>query len=217
MLSSVVSDHGFHSFRRGVNLNTWLAHEGYLTLGGARSAQSGPFQGVDWSKTRAYALGLGQIYINLRGRETQGIVTPGAEYTALREEIRSRLLGLQDPSDGKFVMQDVYRGNDIYSGPFMESAPDLVTGFKDGYRVGWFDVLGGLTRAVIENNDRRWSGDHCGVAGPIGSGVLFANRRLLSSEPSILDIAPTILDLLGVAIPSAMDGRPLIQGALRRQ
>ena len=92
-----MSDHGFHSFRKAVNLNTWLVQEGYLAVTGARSEQktldnlflgSGQFwENVDWSRTRAYAMGLGQIFLNVRGREGQGIVDPGDEYRRLADEL----------------------------------------------------------------------------------------------------------------------------------
>src|SRR5512134_2784744 len=121
----VMSDHGFHSFRREVNLNTWLLQNGYLVFSGQPEGQKdlselvgrGRFaEGVDWSRTRAYALGLGQVYFNLRGRESQGIVSPGAEYGALQDEIAARLVEVADPEDGAKVMRAVYRRDDVYKG-----------------------------------------------------------------------------------------------------
>ncbi|HET7618820.1 MAG TPA: alkaline phosphatase family protein [Vicinamibacterales bacterium] len=215
----VMSDHGFHSFRRGVNLNTWLVQNGYMSFEGQESGKKTLadlfgrgrfFEGVDWSRTKAYAVGLGQIYFNLKGREGQGIVSPGAEYTALQDEIRSKLLQLTDPKDGKPVFRDIYRRDDIYKGEYLRNAPDLQVGFNDGYRVGWQDTLGGVTRSVIEDNDRKWSGDHCATATEISGGVFFINRRLGAEHPSIMDLAPTVLKLLGVPLPSDYDGRPLI-------
>jgi predicted AlkP superfamily phosphohydrolase/phosphomutase len=167
------------------------------------------FEGVDWSRTKAYAVGLGQIYFNLAGREGQGIVSPGAEYTQLQNEIRQKLLGLTDPQNRQRVFRDIYRRDDIYKGEYIRNAPDLEVGFNDGYRVGWQDTLGGISNAVIEDNNRKWSGDHCATANEISGGVLFINRKINSDHPSILDLAPTALKLLGVSAPTSYDGKAL--------
>jgi predicted AlkP superfamily phosphohydrolase/phosphomutase len=213
-----MSDHGFHSFRRGVNLNTWLVQNGYMTFEGQESGQKTLvdlfgrgklMEGVDWKRTRAYAIGLGQIYFNLRGRESQGNVSPGAEYKGLQEEIASKLVTLKDPDDGAKIFADVYRRDDIYQGEYLQNAPDLQGGFNDGYRVGWQDSLGGVKRTVVDNNNRKWSGDHCATAAEISGGVLFTNLRLAGERPHIMDLAPTILRLLGAPLPNDLDGRPL--------
>ena len=215
----VMSDHGFHSFRREVNLNTWLVQNGYMVFHGQESARKGLedlfgrgrfWEGVDWSKTRAYAVGLGQIYFNLKGRESQGVVSTGAEYRALQEEIAARLVGLEDPDTGEEVFRAIYRRDDIYKGEFLNNAPDLQAGFNDGYRVGWQDTLGGIRRAVVENNNKKWSGDHCATATEISGGVFFSNRKIASPEPGIMDLAPTILTLLEVPLPPDLDGKPLM-------
>jgi predicted AlkP superfamily phosphohydrolase/phosphomutase len=215
----VMSDHGFQSFRRSVNLNTWLLHNGYLAFQGSGSAEKrlddlfgrGRFwEGVDWSRTRAYALGLGQIYFNLRGRESQGVVSAGLEYCRLQEEIQARLSGLADPNTGEPVIGGVYRRDDLYRGPYLVNAPDLQVGFNEGYRVGWQDTLGTIRPAVVEDNDKRWSGDHCGMAREISGGVLFVDRPILRPDPHITDLAPTILGLLGVPLPEDLDGRPIL-------
>ncbi len=215
----VMSDHGFHSFRRGVNLNTWLVQNGYMTLKGQEGGQKTLedlfghgqfFEDVDWSRTKAYAVGLGQIYFNLRGREGQGIVSPGAEYSALQDEIRSKLLTLTDPENGARVFGDIYKRDDIYWGEYLPNAPDLEVGFNDGYRVGWQDTLGGIAKAVIQDNDRKWSGDHCATATDISAGVLFVNRKIDTMTPSIMDLSPTILKLLGVPMPAGLDGKPIM-------
>jgi predicted AlkP superfamily phosphohydrolase/phosphomutase len=215
----VMSDHGFHSFRRGVNLNTWLVQNGYMTFEGVQSSQKTLahlfgrgklMEGIDWSRTKAYAIGLGQIYFNLRGRESRGIVSAGAEYKALQEEIRSKLVTLKDPDDGARVFADVYRRDDIYAGEYLQQAPDLQVGFNDGYRVGWQDSLGGVKRTIVDNNNRKWSGDHCATATEISGGVLFTNLKLAKEQPHIMDLGPTILKLLGVPQPQGLDGKPLL-------
>jgi len=215
----VMSDHGFHSFRRGVNLNTWLVQNGYMAFEGQLDNKKGLadlfgrgkfFEGVDWSRTKAYAVGLGQIYFNLRGREGQGIVSAGAEYKALQDEIRGKLVGLEDPDTGEAVFRDIYKRDDIYKGEYLQNAPDLQVGFNDGFRVGWQDTLGGVTRAVVENNNRKWSGDHCATATEISGGVFFSNRKINTGTPNIMDLSPTVLKLLGAPIPSDLDGKPLL-------
>jgi predicted AlkP superfamily phosphohydrolase/phosphomutase len=214
----VMSDHGFHSFRRGVNLNTWLVQNGYMAFEGQESGKKTLadlfgrgrfFEGVDWSRTKAYAVGLGQIYFNLKGREGHGIVSPGAEYTQLQDEIRSKLVNLADPKTGQPVFRDIYKRDDIYKGEYLQNAPDLEVGFNDGYRVGWQDTLGGISRDVIDDNDRKWSGDHCATATEISGGVLFMNRKIDADRPSIMDLAPTVLTYLGVPLPADYDGKPL--------
>jgi predicted AlkP superfamily phosphohydrolase/phosphomutase len=216
----VMSDHGFHSFRRSVNLNTWLTENGYMVFTdqavGTKARLADLFgrgrfwEGVDWSRTRAYALGLGQIYFNLRGRESQGIVSEGAEYRALLDEMASKLAQLRDPATGLPVMRAVYRRDEVYKGEYLRQAPDLQAGFDDGYRVGWQDTMGGVARAVVEDNNRKWSGDHCATAAEISGGVLFVNRKLAHGAPGIMDLAPTILRLLGVPLPPDLDGKPLL-------
>ena len=215
----VMSDHGFHSFRRGVNINTWLVQNGYMVFHGQEGQKKGLadlfgrgkfWEGVDWTRTRAYAVGLGQIYFNLRGREGQGIVSAGAEYKALQDEIAGKLVELKDPDTGEAVMRAVYRRDDIYKGEYLQYAPDLQAGFNDGYRVGWQDTLGQIQRTVVENNNRKWSGDHCATAAEISGGVLFSNRKISTTSPSIMDLSPTILKLLDVPLPTDVDGKPLL-------
>jgi predicted AlkP superfamily phosphohydrolase/phosphomutase len=213
-----MSDHGFHSFRRSVNLNTWLAYNGYLVFAGQPAGPKGRaeivgrgkfWDGVDWSRTRAYALGLGPIYFNLRGRESRGIVSTGGEYAALQEEIATKLVQLTDPDSGERVMRAVYRRDDIYKGEYLANAPDLQPGFNEGYRVGWQDTLGGIGATVVDNA-RKWSGDHCATAAEISGGVLFVNRKIAGADPGIADLSPTVLKLLNVPLPADLDGKPLM-------
>ena len=154
----IVSDHGFHSWRKAVNLNTWLVQQGYMVLQGQQPGEKklddlfggGQFwENVDWSRTRAYAMGLGQIYFNLRGREAKGIVSPGAEAAALADEMRTRLLALTDPDDGAPIVRAVYKRDDVYSGEFLQNASELQVGMEDGYRVSWQTALGGAPPGIV--------------------------------------------------------------------
>ena len=204
----IMSDHGFKPFRRGVNLNTWLLQNGYLAL--AEGAEGGEwFKGVDWSRTKAYALGLGGVYINQKGREAQGIVPP-SEARALRKEIQEKLCGLRDPEAGNAVaVNKAYDKDDIYSGPYKDNGPDLIIGYNVGFRASWEAVTGKVTGRVFEDNGKCWSGDHC-IDPAVVPGVLFSNIKLAEPDPSIMDIAPTVLELFGQERPGHMDGRSLL-------
>ncbi len=214
-----MSDHGFHSFRKAVNLNTWLVQQGYLVLTGERTDQktldnlflgSGQFwENVDWSRSRAYAMGLGQIFFNVKGREGKGIVDPGDEYRRLADELSTKLRELTDPETGAQVVSNVYKRDDIYTGEFVKNAPDLQVGMVDGYRVSWQTTLGGSPPGLVYLNERKWSGDHCGFDYKTIPGVLITNRKLTVDAPQIIDIAPTVLKYFNVRIPSDIDGKPI--------
>ncbi|MDB5335551.1 MAG: type phosphodiesterase/nucleotide pyrophosphatase [Planctomycetaceae bacterium] len=204
----VLSDHGFCDFSRGVNLNAWLREHGYLVT--QQEGGTGDYlKGVDWSKTRAYAFGLSGIYLNQQGRESQGIVAPAAA-AALRAEIISRLTGLPDPERGRSAIKRVYDAHQAYRGPYAANGPDLVVGYERGYRASWENAVGRCDGPVIQDNTRYWSGDHC-VDPELVPGVLFCNRSLVTDRgASILDLAPTILELFGVPAPGYLDGKSLL-------
>ncbi|MEO8681041.1 MAG: alkaline phosphatase family protein [Vicinamibacterales bacterium] len=215
----VVSDHGFHSFRYGVNLNTWLVTNGYMTLQGPPpeekklddlSGGGGAFwENVDWSKSRAYAMGLGQIYVNLRGREGQGAVAEGAEYEALLTALDRDLRVFRDPRTGRTIVRNVYKRADIYAGPFFNDAADLQVGFEDGYRTSWQTSLGGTPPKTIEPNLRKWSGDHGSFDYQTSAGVLISSVKPGVAEMDIIDIAPTVLKFFGLPISKDIDGKPI--------
>lgn len=218
----VCSDHGFASFRRGVNYNTWLVKNGFMTLrepatGGKtledlfdRGEMGSFFKFVDWSRTKAYAMGLGNIYINLLGREPKGSVAPGREYEEVREGIVRGLEGLVDETTGEKPVLKVYRREEIYSGFDPRIVPDLRPANADHYRVGWQTALGEVPKEIFEDNMKAWSGDHCSNDPTVVHGVLFANMKLPVRDPFIGDIYPTVLELLGVAAVSGLDGKSLL-------
>ncbi|MCH8017346.1 MAG: alkaline phosphatase family protein [Acidobacteria bacterium] len=203
----VMSDHGFKSFKRGVNLNTWLHQNGYLAVKDRPTGREW-FQDVDWTQTRAYALGLGGIYLNVAGREAQGTVKPGEDSQALKREIIQGLRKLYDDKWSTGAVGEVYDTREVYKGPYVEEAPDLVVGFNPGYRVSWTCATGAVTEEVFEDNEKSWSGDHC-VNPPDVPGILFCNRKIDADKVSIMDIGPTVLDLFGVPVPDYCDGQPL--------
>jgi predicted AlkP superfamily phosphohydrolase/phosphomutase len=167
------------------------------------------WENVDWSRTRAYAMGLGQIYFNLRGRESKGIVGAGAEYMQLADELSARLLTMKDPEDGTPIVRAVYKRDDVYSGSFLHNASDLQVGMEDGYRVSWQTTLGGSPAGIVYANEKKWSGDHGGYDYKTTAGVLISSRRVTQPAARIIDIAPTVLRYFGVTVPKEIDGRPL--------
>jgi len=204
----VISDHGFSSFRRGVNLNQWLLREGYLTLKPGTDGSSEWLRDVDWTATRAYALGLTGMFLNLHGREANGIVKPGAEAAALKAELMTKLRNLADTDKAAVGVNEAFDTTALYSGPYLENAPDLIIGYNAGYRTSWDCATGMVSGAVFEDNLKPWSGDHC-IDPRLVSGVFFCNRPVTTEEPSLIDIAPTALRLFGIDPPPHMDGRPL--------
>jgi predicted AlkP superfamily phosphohydrolase/phosphomutase len=214
----VLSDHGFASFRRSMNYNTWLATNGFMALTGEESSrknledlfgQGNFFANVDWSKTKAYALGLGEIYINLAGREGKGIVQPGRQYDQVMAEIRSGLESYVDPETHEHPVAHVFTRDEAYGTYDPRLIPDLIPSNNEGYRVGWQDALGGIGRSIVEPNDQIWSGDHCSVYPPLVKGILFSNVKLNAADARMGDVMPTILDFFGVTPAEKPDGRSL--------
>jgi predicted AlkP superfamily phosphohydrolase/phosphomutase len=215
----IVSDHGFHSWRKGFNTNTWLVKNGFMTLKnpGAEDkqynldnlfGQGSFFPNTDWSRTQAYAVGLGQVYLNLSGREKYGIVKPGAEADRILADLRAKLLALEDPDTHEKVIENVYLSSEIFHGARLGEAPDLQMSFRDGYRTSWQTSLGAVPAGIIVANMKKWSGDHCASDPSDTQGIFFSNRQF-PSPPSILDISPTVLKLLDVAPPAQIDGHAL--------
>lgn len=213
----VLSDHGFHPFHRGVNLNTWLVKNGYMMLKGQTtdsynlddlfSGQGKFFDSVDWSRTRAYALGLGQIYLNMKRYGPEGAVED-ADHDSLCDEIITGLKSYVDPVTNIKPIRSAFRGNAIYHGARQASAPDIQMGYETGYRVSWQTSLGGIPKDICENNMKLWSADHCSLDRDITKGVFFANRPI-GGEVEIVDIAPTVMQLMGVTPPEEVDGKAI--------
>jgi predicted AlkP superfamily phosphohydrolase/phosphomutase len=207
----VLSDHGFCSFRRGVNLNAWLHKNGYLALLDGAKESGDYFEGVDWSRTRAYTFGLGGLYLNLKGREAGGIVSR-SEAGALRKELIKKLTGLRDGEKGQMGIRNVYAAGTLYNGPYLDAAPDLIVGYAAGYRTSWEAAVGKVSARVFEDNTKAWSGDHC-VDPLLVPGVLFSNRKVQAQDPGIEDMAPTALELFGVQPPAWMEGKSVFHVA----
>lgn len=216
----VLSDHGFTSFQRGFNVNTWLHEQGLLALedGVSPGDETGEFfHGVDWSRTKAYSLGFGSIYLNRRGREGEGIVSDD-EAPDVEEAIASGLTGLVDPGRGVPAIRGVTRRDEAYSGPYAAEAPELVVRFARGYRVSSETALGGIPEATFEDNAKPWSGDHI-VDPELVPGALFVNRPFAGGggpavpgvAATLADMAPTILESLGVTPGDPMEGESILR------
>jgi predicted AlkP superfamily phosphohydrolase/phosphomutase len=205
----VISDHGFSTFDRAVNVNTWLYNEGFLALDRPESLGEGEmFAHVDWQRTQAYALGLNGIYLNLQGREKNGSVKPGAEAAEVLETIARRLETLRDPVNGRLVAAAVYRAHKVYHGAALASAPDLIAGWSAGYRSSWQSALGTVSKALIEDNLDEWRGDHC-IAANIVPGVFISNRKSRVEAPALADLTVTLLAEFGIPPDRDMEGRPV--------
>jgi predicted AlkP superfamily phosphohydrolase/phosphomutase len=205
----IMSDHGFAPWNRAFHVNTWLLENGYLVLreGVAPSAVQ-VLQGVDWTRTRAYALGINSLYLNLNGREAQGIVNPGREQEQLLTELVDRLQATTDPLDGRPAIKYAYRADRIYHGEARTGAPDIVLGYHRGWRGSNESALGAIPPAVFSDNLLKWSGDHCIAADEV-PGILLSSRPILRDDPSLVDMAPTILRLFGVIPPPDLVGDDL--------
>jgi predicted AlkP superfamily phosphohydrolase/phosphomutase len=206
----VMSDHGFANFGRQFNLNTWLRNLEYLgpadctTIMAADQPNDVP---VDWSRTAAYGIGINGLYLNLKGRERNGTVEPGEEKEALITELKTRLEQVTDVN-GERVIRGVYRSSEVYQGNATALAPDLIIGYCRGYRASWATCLGRMTPEVLLDNDSIWSADHCADALEV-PGVLFSNRPIRATSPSLVDIAPSILSEFGLPTPATMVGRSI--------
>jgi len=202
----VMSDHGFAPFRRGANLNTWLEQQGYLALRDpAGRARQEWLEGIDWSRTRAFAIGLNSLYINVRGRERDGIVDP-AQREALAREIAAKLATWRDPATGDPVVTQPVVREDVYTGAHVAEAPDVIVGYGMNYRASWDTSTGKVPAALVEDNAAAWSGDHC-MDARLVPGVLLANRRLRGGQADLRDLPVTILRHFDIAPPAQMTGQ----------
>ncbi len=201
----VMSDHGFAPWRRAFNTNTWLHQNGYLYLENENNlSDADMLQGIDWSRTRAYAVGINGLYINLQGRERDGIVDPD-EKDALLTELKSKLEAVIDPDLGLQAIKVADRADQVYHGPLRDAGPDIIVGYQRGWRGSNESALGKVTDTVFMDNVLKWSADHCIAADEV-PGILMVNRPIKRNDPSLVDMAPTILNLFGVEIPEEMVG-----------
>lgn len=193
----ILSDHGFAPFHTKVHLNRWLEQHGDLT---ARPEAAGRYDGIDWGRTRAYALGLNSLYINRAGREGQGRV-PEAEASAVAAELRARLLAWRDDA-GRPIVQAVRTQAEAFDGPLASRGPDLVIGYAPGFRASAETGIGNWPAQALEPNRDHWGADHCIDAAAV-PGVLFARRALSPQD------WPSYHDIPELALGRPIAGRPV--------
>jgi len=169
----VMSDHGFTTYKHKIHLNRWLVDNNYLKLKDGKT--DGDLSSVDWSQTKAYAVGLNSLYLNVAGREGQGVVAAN-EIEALLSEIQQKLTSWKG-AGGEAVIERVRLKHETYHGPYTRLGPDLVVGYAAGYRASSETGLGKVSQALVEENYDHWGADHC-VDTDIVPGVIFANRDL---------------------------------------
>jgi len=198
-----MSDYGFAPYYRSFSLGSWRKDNGYITL--TDDTEGEFYTNVNWARTRAYPLGLNGLYINLRGREGQGIVS-ASERDRLLDEIARKLVEVRDPETGEQVIYRVYKTREVYANPDDRIVPDAIVGYNWGYRASWETAIGSFPKYLFADNDERWSGDHC-MATEVVPGILVTNRKLKISNPCLRDLTPTMLMEFGVTPPKAMTGR----------
>jgi predicted AlkP superfamily phosphohydrolase/phosphomutase len=199
----VMSDHGFNSFDRSVNLNTWLWEKGFLALRGPPRGGDEGFADVDWTRTQAYALGLNGLYLNIAGREKNGILRPGAQTEAVIGRLARELAEFRDPVSGRQVVETA----PATGAPL---GPDMIVGYGRGYRGSWETALGAAPRAILEDNTDVWIGDHCINAADV-PGVLVSNRALRAARPSLKDVTVSILGIFGLGAGEGMHGKNVFE------
>ncbi len=192
----VLSDHGFATYRRTAHINRWLIANSYMTLKNGAKHGGDLLADVDWSKTKAYAIGFGGIYLNLEGREASGIVKRGQESETLKRELSEKIAKWRDGAGGAKVLNNVYTREEIFWGDFSTTTPDIFLGFSIGYRASWQTAVGAAPEPLIEDNLKKWSGGHM-MDPALVPGVIFSNRKITKESPAIIDVAPTILKAIG--------------------
>lgn len=207
----IMSDHGFNAFRRQVHLNSWLREKGYVVPRGDLQPGDDPLwqRGMDMGKTLAFGFGLAGIHLNRKSFFARGILSD-EQAAKVKAGIIKDLEAMIDPVTGEHPVAKAQDAAEIYrDSPYADAAPDIIVGWRPGYRVSWESAKGQCFGPVHGDNTRRWSGDHCFYP-PMVPGVLLSSIPLRTDAPRIVDVAPTALRLLGVEPSDRIDGRPLV-------
>jgi predicted AlkP superfamily phosphohydrolase/phosphomutase len=195
-----MADHGFCTIKKEVYVNRWLMDRGWLKLRQVPPDRKQGLNAIDPSSV-AYSLDPGRVVIRVQGREKEGCVAPGAEYEALRNEISAEALELRDPEDGAPIFQAVFKREELYHGPYLDQAADLILAPYDGY-----DPKGPLYKETLTYKGDELVGMHTydDAMLYVGGHTIPANRF------SVLAVMPTILDLMDVPHPVGLDGVSLL-------
>jgi predicted AlkP superfamily phosphohydrolase/phosphomutase len=206
------SDHSVQRLDGRICLNDWLVKEGYMKLKEPITELT-PLRGavdrIDWPNTVAWATGYtGQLYLNVKGREAQGAV-PAGDYDKVLDELAERMTAITSP-DGKEMDTTTFKRNDIHSGRYVQYGPDLFMWF-DNCRYNIDEQFGHESIYSYDTTKGPDDGGH----GPEGYFVMAgpgvpALGEL--TEFSLLDVAPTVLHLMGLPVPEDMEGRVLTEG-----
>jgi predicted AlkP superfamily phosphohydrolase/phosphomutase len=206
----VCSDHGFAPFGREFHLNTWLRDKGYLKIkDSARAKETTSILDVDWAETVAYGMGFNGLFLNLKGRESQGIVED-RQVSLLLRRLTQELEAVRDDETGGTPVARVYGREELYSGDKTHEMAELFVGYTPGYRSSANSVLGETGSKILDVNPWAWSGDHS-MARDLVPGTLFSSRRTVRNDPSILDLPVTILEFFGIDKPAQMVGRSIFK------
>ena len=208
-LVMVMSDHGFSPYRRSFDVNGWLVENGYLKV----EEGDGPaLNRADWARSKGYAMGFNGLYINEVGREAEGSVSPGPAKDKLLDEIQAKLAEVRDTETGERVFMHVRRSADYLDRPPKDVAPDLILGYARGYRGSWESAIGEMAESICADNMDKWSGDHCMDQEAV-SGTLLCNQQITSDDPSLMDLAPSLLRYFDITPPHEMHGEPVLTKA----
>lgn len=203
----IMSDHGFGPYTRSVNLNSWLVENDYVRLRYPNRRDGYRFfENCRWDRTKAFNVGLNGVYVNLKGREAQGLVEPGKDYERIVRALEEEMLALKDPETGRNAIESVIIPKRDYKGPMTTMGPDLIVGFAQDYRVSWKSPIGEFPEALFEPNLDPWSGDHC-IASQVVPGVLITNRKICIEDPALYDLTVGVLNLFNQKPLPEMIGR----------
>jgi predicted AlkP superfamily phosphohydrolase/phosphomutase len=133
---------------------------------------------------------------------------PGEESDRVLRSIAERLRNFRDPENGRAVVENVYVAREVYHGPALDSAPDLIVGWAPGYRASWQTALGAVPALLVEDNREEWRADHC-VAAESVPGVLVCNRKVRLADPRLQDLTVTLLAEFDVPPGEGMSGRSI--------
>ncbi|MBN2103303.1 alkaline phosphatase family protein [bacterium] len=204
----ILSDHGFAPFGREFHLSTWLAQNGWTAITEPKKIHESTFYDyVDWNRTKAYAMGLNGIYLNLMGREFQGAVSL-YEYESQKEKLIRELEAVRDPLTGQKIITKAYDAKKTYRGDQLDIAPDIIVGYNWGYRISDEAALGKFPEGFFDYRKDKWAADHC-MAPTVVPGVLLANKPVKHPSPGIWDLAPSIIQQFGLIPPEQMDGKSI--------
>ncbi|MBI4008770.1 alkaline phosphatase family protein [Candidatus Roizmanbacteria bacterium] len=204
----ILSDHGFDRFDYEVNINTWLKENDYLGLSEGKTEGGELLGKIDWNKTRAYAAGYNGIFLNLKNREKNGIVSE-SERDRLVQEIKDKLLSLINPKTNNPVFKAIYTRKDLNIPQDDIHSPDLYLGYYKYIRSSWDTAVGATPKEIFIKRQTKWSGDHLFDSTEV-PGILFVNKTIRAKKPAIVDVIPTVLHELNIPMIRPFDGKNLL-------